>query len=389
MTPFASSCSSISPTMSQQQNLAAAEPVSALFDVINHPVKDTLTIVSTLLSLLLHKNDSRYNPLCDPITLFHSRAVPRISVEAYLTRILQYIPFTNEVLLNVLVYLDRIGGLEGVHLHLSGKLSSTTTATSVSAPVTVSSASASFSAANEISSMASSSPKNNSDNGLPMISKRGREDKEERAEQVKRVRSTTSSPSSSSSSSSCSPSSSISTPVSTPACSPAPEGMPSYNGFRINSFNIHRLLITCLMVAGKFTSDLFYSNARYAKVGGLSLPELNQLELEFLFTSKFELNVKVDELQRIGNALLRFRDRHMARVTQQHQHQQQHQQQYQHQQLLLLHLQQQQQQLQQQHQHQQQNLAAMQPVQRMEQMHSPISPCSASASTAAADASVP
>ncbi|KAF8923941.1 hypothetical protein BGZ52_008965, partial [Haplosporangium bisporale] len=62
------------------------------------------------------------------------------------------------------------------------------------------------------------------------------------------------------------------------------------------------------MVAAKFTSDLFYSNARYAKVGGLSLPELNQLELEFLFTTRFELNVKVDELQRVGNSLLRFKN---------------------------------------------------------------------------------
>ncbi|KAG0295218.1 hypothetical protein BGZ97_004879 [Linnemannia gamsii] len=81
------------------------------------------------------------------------------------------------------------------------------------------------------------------------------------------------------------------------------------NGFRVNSFNIHRLLITCLMVAAKFTSDLFYSNARYAKVGGLSLPELNQLELVFLFTTQFDLNVKEEELQRVGNALLRFKNR--------------------------------------------------------------------------------
>ncbi|KAF9186662.1 hypothetical protein BGZ51_009341 [Haplosporangium sp. Z 767] len=88
------------------------------------------------------------------------------------------------------------------------------------------------------------------------------------------------------------------------------------NGFRINSFNIHRLLITCLMVAAKFTSDLFYSNARYAKVGGLSLLELNQLELEFLFTTRFELNVKVEELQRVGNALLRFRQQLAMSVRQ-------------------------------------------------------------------------
>ncbi|KAG0097722.1 hypothetical protein BGZ93_002114 [Podila epicladia] len=90
------------------------------------------------------------------------------------------------------------------------------------------------------------------------------------------------------------------------------------NGFRINSFNIHRLLITTVMVAAKFTSDLFYSNARYAKVGGLNLPELNQLELEFLFTSKFELNVKVDEIQRVGDSLLQFR----AELVQQQQQQQ-------------------------------------------------------------------
>ncbi|KAG0367200.1 hypothetical protein BGZ54_004233 [Gamsiella multidivaricata] len=96
-----------------------------------------------------------------------------------------------------------------------------------------------------------------------------------------------------------------STPAPTPKLTVAP------NGFRINSFNIHRLLITCLMVAAKFTSDLFYSNARYAKVGGLSLLELNQLELEFLFTTRFELNVKVEELQKVGNALLRFKNHEM------------------------------------------------------------------------------
>ncbi|KAK3834868.1 MAG: hypothetical protein JOS17DRAFT_600151 [Linnemannia elongata] len=47
-------------------------------------------------------------------------------------------------------------------------------------------------------------------------------------------------------------------------------------------------------------------------VGGLSLPELNQLELVFLFTTQFDLNVKEEELQRVGNALLRFKNRETA-----------------------------------------------------------------------------
>ena len=38
------------------------------------------------------------------------------------------------------------------------------------------------------------------------------------------------------------------------------------SGLRIDSFNIHRLLITGIMVASKFFSDVFYTNARYAKV---------------------------------------------------------------------------------------------------------------------------
>lgn len=37
-------------------------------------------------------------------------------------------------------------------------------------------------------------------------------------------------------------------------------------GLRIDSFNIHRLIITGIMVANKFFSDTFYTNARYAKV---------------------------------------------------------------------------------------------------------------------------
>ncbi|KAG0269827.1 hypothetical protein DFQ27_001947 [Actinomortierella ambigua] len=78
------------------------------------------------------------------------------------------------------------------------------------------------------------------------------------------------------------------------------------NGFRLNSLNIHRLLITALMVAAKFTSDLYYSNARYAKYGGLRLEELNQLELEFLFSIKFDLNVKVPHIEQVGRLLHAF-----------------------------------------------------------------------------------
>ncbi|KAI5670314.1 hypothetical protein M9H77_10678 [Catharanthus roseus] len=59
----------------------------------------------------------------------------------------------------------------------------------------------------------------------------------------------------------------------------------------ISSFNVHRLLITSVLISAKFMDDIFYNNAFYAKVGGISTMEMNLLELDFLFGVGFELNV--------------------------------------------------------------------------------------------------
>ncbi|KAM0787101.1 hypothetical protein ACM66B_006357 [Microbotryomycetes sp. NB124-2] len=76
--------------------------------------------------------------------------------------------------------------------------------------------------------------------------------------------------------------------------------------FAIDSFNVHRLVIAGVTVASKFFSDVFYTNSRYAKVGGLPLTELNQLELQFLLLNDFRLVVPVDELQRYADQLILF-----------------------------------------------------------------------------------
>ncbi|GAV73381.1 Cyclin domain-containing protein [Cephalotus follicularis] len=62
----------------------------------------------------------------------------------------------------------------------------------------------------------------------------------------------------------------------------------------INSFNVHRLLITSVLVSAKFMDDMYYNNAYYAKVGGISITEMNLLELDFLFGMRFKLNVTPD-----------------------------------------------------------------------------------------------
>ncbi|KAI8069933.1 cyclin-domain-containing protein [Gongronella butleri] len=158
------------------------------FDIAEFPALMLVHIVADLLESIIQTNDQLLASEDTPLTHFHSRAKPGISILAYLTRILKFCPFNNEALLSLLVYFDRIA---------------------------------------------------------------------------------------------------------------------SKRQYAINSLNAHRLLITSVVVASKFTSDVYYPNSRYARVGGLPLLELNQLELEFLFLCDFQLHITVEDLQEYGNQLLK------------------------------------------------------------------------------------
>ncbi|CAI9772722.1 unnamed protein product [Fraxinus pennsylvanica] len=57
------------------------------------------------------------------------------------------------------------------------------------------------------------------------------------------------------------------------------------------SLNVHRLLVTCVMVASKILDDVHYNNAFYARVGGVTNTELNKLEIELLFLLDFRVTV--------------------------------------------------------------------------------------------------
>ncbi|KAI8086834.1 cyclin-domain-containing protein [Gilbertella persicaria] len=156
-------------------------------NIAEYPVASLVKIVADLLDSIIETNDKLINHTT--VTHFHSRTVPNISVYAYLTRILRFASFSNEVLLSLLIYFDRIAELRKTK-------------------------------------------------------------------------------------------------------------------YAVNSLTVHRLLITSIVVASKFTSDVFYPNARYAKVGGIPLGELNQLELEFLFLCNFDLHVKLEDMQAYGDQLL-------------------------------------------------------------------------------------
>ena len=62
-------------------------------------------------------------------------------------------------------------------------------------------------------------------------------------------------------------------------------------GLVINSFTVHRLLLTSFTLLAKYYEDLHFSNSYYAKVGGLDLEELNALEKEMLTIISFDLSI--------------------------------------------------------------------------------------------------
>ena len=59
------------------------------------------------------------------------------------------------------------------------------------------------------------------------------------------------------------------------------------------------------MEAAKFYDDSFFNNELYARVGGVSVDELNDLELEFVFLVSFSLVISPEEYQKIHNELFR------------------------------------------------------------------------------------
>jgi len=64
--------------------------------------------------------------------------------------------------------------------------------------------------------------------------------------------------------------------------------------FKMNTHNIHRLLLTSVVIAIKYNEDDYYSNTFYAKVGGIKMEEMNSLEVEYLRLLKYTLFVDAD-----------------------------------------------------------------------------------------------
>ncbi|KAJ5757678.1 uncharacterized protein N7511_006372 [Penicillium nucicola] len=259
------------------------------YEISSMPVTEIIEMVAGLLTKITTSNDlhhehvhrhipppdgtSNLSPQATSVLAFHGKNVPSITILSYLTRIHKYCPTTYEVFLSLLVYFDRMTELvnRGKLDHLQHRWD----------PL-------------EDSDPSSASPTSQHMHDSPMVTP----------------------PSSTglAAQDSQGPNSSIS-----PGLSPQSDAETLSHFFVVDSFNIHRLVIAGVTCASKFFSDVFYTNSRYAKVGGLPLVELNHLELQFLLLNDFRLAITVEELEAYGTMLVEFYAREV--VTQQQQHQ--------------------------------------------------------------------
>ncbi|OLN93197.1 PHO85 cyclin-6 [Colletotrichum chlorophyti] len=207
-------------------------------------------------------NGTQMSPLSTSVLAFHGKNIPAITILSYLSRIHKYCPTTYEVFLSLLVYFDRMTERvnEMVVKHEEARRQSTSQTVPRSQPADV----------------------DMRDDGDETDSDLADDDDVERK--------------------SSKPTESTGGIVP----QPTPPGAPPATYFVVDSFNIHRLIIAGVTCASKFFSDVFYTNSRYAKVGGLPLAELNHLELQFLLLNDFRLAVPVEDLEAYGTMLVEF-----------------------------------------------------------------------------------
>ncbi|KAJ5456882.1 hypothetical protein N7530_012156 [Penicillium desertorum] len=265
------------------------------YEISSMPVTEIIEMVAGLLTKITTTNDihhehvhrhipppegtSNLSPQATSVLAFHGKNVPTITILSYLTRIHKYCPTTYEVFLSLLVYFDRMtelvnrDQLDTLHQRWDSTQGSGSSSASAS---TVSGEDSEM----RDSLMATPPPST----GFTAQDSHG-------------------------------PNTSIS-----PGLSPQSDAEALSHFFVVDSFNIHRLVIAAVTCASKFFSDVFYTNSRYAKVGGLPLVELNHLELQFLLLNDFRLAITVEELESYGTMLVEFYAREVVSQQQQQQH---------------------------------------------------------------------
>ena len=72
-----------------------------------------------------------------------------------------------------------------------------------------------------------------------------------------------------------------------------------FSGHSITVLNVHRLVITTVLLGAKLRDDEYYSNVYYSRIGGISAHEINELELSMLDTLGWDLWTSEGDFDRL------------------------------------------------------------------------------------------
>ncbi|KAG8156564.1 hypothetical protein KVR01_013515 [Diaporthe batatas] len=276
-------------------------PLQSLkYDLSECPIGDVIEMVAALLTKITTTNDQQHDalsrnavernashvkqaqaqndglasensmsPLSSSVLAFHGKNVPAITILSYLSRIHKYCPTTFEVFLSLLVYFDRM--TERVNDIV------------MKAEEAKKSGHAQDQAQADVVMKEAPCESSDSDEDLDEDIVDDSDSEGERPAEPKRAQAS-----------------------GTGKASGTPSAASQPTFFVVDSFNIHRLIISGVTCASKFFSDVFYTNSRYAKVGGLPLAELNHLEIQFLLLNDFRLAIQVEDLEAYATMLVEF-----------------------------------------------------------------------------------
>ncbi|KAI6807596.1 cyclin-domain-containing protein [Hortaea werneckii] len=295
---------------SRSRSRGGAAEDSPQYEISDMKVEHIIEMVAGLLTKITTTNDQQHEHLhrqpahlentshltsqTSSVLAFHGKNVPSITILSYLSRINKYCPTSYEVFLSLLVYFDRM--TERVN---AGPMQTLREANQHAYDQNRSASSSSESISSDEMEGVTTSTGGGVQTATPPASG-GMEKPAQRDV----------------------PGTPHSRPqrMDSPGIPPEPAVMDPYNlshFFVVDSFNIHRLVIAGVTCASKFFSDIFYTNSRYAKVGGLPLQELNHLELQFLLLNDFRLSVPVEEIEAYGTMLVEFYAREVVAQKQQ------------------------------------------------------------------------
>ena len=84
------------------------------------------------------------------------------------------------------------------------------------------------------------------------------------------------------------------------------------SGIILNPHNIHRIILGCLLLAIKYNEDVYFTNEQYAKIGGVPLKEINDLESYSIDFLDYNLFISEDIYQKYLTYISNFQPKKIS-----------------------------------------------------------------------------